>query len=256
LCQFCDLFIRNSGDSFSVAIDSKMGLPVPKTELIPDDAKVFTFLLQSQATEWFHRKEWERLRLGISPEQIRLNDEEKRWIEFHMDIRERIDVKKSELERLLHSSIIKNLTRGLEVHGFKISPKREIFKLEGAESGNNNNLQPFCGLGGVVGEGIERATDIMAMFELYLEYVHAEEIKEERKRGPMEERIPKETKPVGQELRALEEIKKVIQSVEGQHDQSKEAGGGSSLERNAVPKVDWQQANETSQGQNRKRIDS
>jgi hypothetical protein len=169
LCQFCDLYIRNSGDQFSIVLDPKANQPLQSWEEIPSDGKVFTFEYKAQAREWYHRREWERLWFANPREQLRLTSEEKEWVEFHSEMRERIDAKKGEIERLLQSDIMKNVTHGLDIHGFKVSETREIFK--------EGSTEPFCGLGGSLIDGLDRATLMIAIFELYLEYAHAQEVK-------------------------------------------------------------------------------
>jgi hypothetical protein len=233
MCEYCDLFIRSSGETFSVVVTARKGVPIPAGELIPEDAKIFTFALKSQAREWFHRKQWQRVRFEEkSEEQLSLNDEEKRLVEFHSEIRERIDLKKGEMERLLRSGIIKNITQGLEIYGYKITPEREIIKI-----GSANDDEPFCGLGGVVGEGIDRATDMIAMFELYLEYVHVQEIREQRKQAPApRERRSRELKPGEDQEKALEVIKRVIKSVEDPKDPEDNNKQGGKLASEALDK--------------------
>jgi hypothetical protein len=179
MCQFCDLYIRSSGDQFSIAVDPKANQPLQSWEEIPSDGKVFTFEYKAQAREWYHRREWERMWFGNPREQLRLTREEKEWVEFHAEMRERIDAKKGEIERLLQSDIMKNVTHGLDIHGFRVSESREIYK-EGAS-------EPFCGLGGGLGEGLDRATLMIAIFELYLEYAHAQDSKRRLKDAEREE---------------------------------------------------------------------
>lgn len=99
--------------------------------------------------------------------------EEKEWIDFHTEMRERIDAKKGEIERLLNSDIMRTVTHGIDIHGFKVSETREIFKI--------GETEPFCGLGGGLNEGLERANLMIAIFELYLEYAHAQEVKRQLK---------------------------------------------------------------------------
>ncbi len=173
MCQFCDLYIRTSGDLYSIVVDPKQNQPIQSWEEPPTDAKVFTFEYKAQAREWYHRKEWERLWFGNPREQLRLTSEEKEWVDFHTEMRDRIDAKKGELERLLGSDLLKNVTHGIDVHGLRITESKEIFK-EGA-------TEPFCGFGGLVNEGLDRATQMIAIFELYLEYAHAQETKNREK---------------------------------------------------------------------------
>ena len=204
MCQLCEHFIRKTGETFSIAFSPKDGKPIKVSETAPEDARVFTFALRSQAKEWFHRRQWERILFASSHEQ-RLESEEKGWIEFRSETRESIDSKKSEIERLLHSPIIKNVSQGLEMHGFKMTPSREIFRI--SEPSSN---PPLCG-SGAISEGVETATDILAMFELYLEHVHAQEIK---KSPPAEEEERNESNLTTSEAYMLEEVERVIKAAD------------------------------------------
>jgi hypothetical protein len=123
---------------------------------------------------------------GNPREQLRMTREEKEWVDFHNEMRERIDAKKGEMERLLQSDIMKNVTHGLDMHGFKVSETREIFK--------EGSTEPFCGLGGGMAEGLDRATLMIAMFELYLEYAHAQEAKRHIKEADRETDREEETR--------------------------------------------------------------
>ena len=172
MCQFCEHFIRKTGETFSIALSPKDGKPIKNSEPMLEDARVFTFAQRSQAKEWFHRRQWEKILFGGSQDHFRQDSEEKGWTEFRSEIRESIDSKKSEIERLLHSPIIRNVSQGLEMHGFKMTPSREVFR---ASDPPSNPL--LCGFGGKTSEGVERATEIIDIFDLYLEHVHALEIK-------------------------------------------------------------------------------
>ena len=171
MCQFCDLYIRTTGDPFSIVVDTKSNQPVPSSEEAPKDAIVFTFAYKAQAREWYHRKEWERRWFSNAQEELRLSTEEKQWLDFHADMRNKIDANKGDLERLLRSSTIKNVTHGLQAHGFKVTEAKEIVREGSSET--------FCGFAGGLQEGIDKATFLIAMFELYLEYAHVQEMKKE-----------------------------------------------------------------------------
>jgi hypothetical protein len=214
MCKLCELFISANDDAFSIATDSRTGLPIPAGSLVPEDAKIFSFPSHSEAREWFHRNKWEKDNFGVRQE-LRLTNEERQLIEFYSDTRQKVDEKKGDLERLLHSGIIRNVAQGVEIHGYKISPSGEIYRIGSQETAT----APFCGLGPIAAEGIERATDMIAMFELYLEHVHAEEMKQQRKLAePKDFRAqPKEVNVVRDEQeRALEVISRVMKSVEDQ----------------------------------------
>lgn len=204
MCQFCELFIRRTGETFSIGLSPKDGKPIKISEAMPEDARVFTFALRSQAREWFHTRQWEKILFGSSQEHFRQDAEEKGWTEFRSEIRESIDSKKSEIERLLHSPIIKNVSQGLELHGFKMAPSREVFLV-----GQPPSTPPLCGFGGATSEGVERATDIIAILELYLEHVHAQDIK---RSPPAEEEKRSEGKLTADEASVLEEIERLIRA--------------------------------------------
>ncbi len=90
-------------------------------------------------------------------------------MEYDSYIRERINSKKGELERLLKSDIVKDVTHGLELDGFRLTPGKEILK--------DGRTEPYCGFNGVLEEGIERASLMIAMFEIYLDHAHVQDIK-------------------------------------------------------------------------------
>ena len=81
------------------------------------------------------------------------------------------DANKRDFERLLRSPTIKDVTRGLQMHGFKRAEANEIIR--------ESSTETFCGFGGGLQEGIDKATYPIAMFEIYREYSHVQGMKKE-----------------------------------------------------------------------------